>query len=510
MRRLRYPARFALIITLRSLQNWGAVKRKSTIKKLLSATLVGALSVTALIAPAAQASTPVNIPDANLRDAIIDELGLAPDTVLTKDHLAGLDYLKADDVANLQGLEHAVNLVDLNIYKGSVSDLTPLKNLTKLEFADLGGNNIADISPLAGLVNLDTLYLDANKIRDITPLKKLTKLSDVYLRGQSVELPDMPLDTKEPHGIKTIDGSSPALTIDEGAGTVSGANITWTELGIGGLTWEVNVTVGSNSVFFSGYATTTVKPQSEFFRFTQIVPSPDLNGDKYGDVLAVDKSGNLWLYPGKAGGALGTATKIGTGSGNLTISAPGDFNGDGKADILAKAKNGDLYFYPGNGKGGLGKSSKAGWGWGPYDIIPAGDVTGDGIADVLAIDAKGVLYYYAGNGKGGFTGKLTKNGQGWTNVDLYPAGDLNGDKKADILSIRADGTLHTHLGKGNGGFSKSTQSGRGWAGYELFAGSDANADGLADLYSRNLNGELFYYAGKAGGFRAAVKLGSGW
>ena len=77
MRRLRYPARFALIITLRSLQNWGAVKRKSTIKKLLSATLVGALSVTALIAPAAQTSTPVN-------------------------------------------------LVDLDVYEGSVSDLTPL------------------------------------------------------------------------------------------------------------------------------------------------------------------------------------------------------------------------------------------------------------------------------------------------------------------------------------------------------------------------------------------------
>ena len=114
MRRLRYPARFCLIITLRSLQNWGAVKRKSTIKKLLSATLVGALSVTALIAPAAQASTPVNIPDANLREAIIAELGLAPD-VIPKDHLADLDYLEADDVANLQGLEHAINLVGLDI-----------------------------------------------------------------------------------------------------------------------------------------------------------------------------------------------------------------------------------------------------------------------------------------------------------------------------------------------------------------------------------------------------------
>ena len=70
--------------------------------------------------------------------------------------------------------------------------------------------------------------------------------------------------------------------------------------------------------------------------------------------------------------------------------------------------------------------------------------------------------------------------------------------------------MHTHLGRGDGGFSKSTQSGQGWAGYELFAGADINKDGRADLFSRNTKGELFYYAGKAGGFRAAVQVGSGW
>ena len=244
--------------------------------------------------------------------------------------------------------------------------------------------------------------------------------------------------------------------------------------------------------------------------FAQIVPSPDLTGDGYGDVLAVDKSGVLWLYRGKPNGGLQPGTQAGVGWGNLTIYAPGDFNGDGRADILAKDKKGDLYFYPGRGNGTFGSSTKAGWGWGPYDIIPAGDVTGDRIPDVLALDAQGLLYYYAGDGKGGFTGKLTRNGQGWTDIDLYPAGDLNGDGKADILSIRPDGTLHTHLGRGDGGFSKSTQTGQGWAGYELFAGADINRDGRADLLSRNAQGDLFYYAGKAGGFRASVQIGERW
>lgn len=253
-----------------------------------------------------------------------------------------------------------------------------------------------------------------------------------------------------------------------------------------------------------------VEPVEPSTKFAQIIPTADVTGDNYGDLLAVDHAGVLWLYPGKANGGFSSGIRVGSGWGGLTISAPGDFNSDGKADILAKAANGDLFFYPGNGKGGFGKASLAGWGWGKLEIIPAGDVTGDGVADVLAIDESGNLFYYAGDGKGKFKGKLTQNGKGWRNVDLYPAGDLNRDGKADILSIRADGTLHTHLGKGNGGFSTSTQSGKGWGQYELFAGSDANGDGLADLYSRDADNRLWFYAGKVGGFRAATNVGNGW
>lgn len=245
--------------------------------------------------------------------------------------------------------------------------------------------------------------------------------------------------------------------------------------------------------------------------FEQVVPSGDLNGDGFADLLAVDNSGVLWLYPGKSGDAFSKPVRLGSGWSNRVISSPGDFNGDGIGDLIAVDDKGDLYFYPGKGNGNFGAANQAGWGWGDLEIIPAGDVTGDGVSDVLAIDSDGFLYYYAGDGNGRFKGKLTKVGQGWYGYDLYPAGDINGDGFADILSIDRNGNLFTHLGKEGGAFRKSFQSGKGWSTYELFAGSDANGDGLADLYGRDSKGDLYFYAGKpSGGFRTAVLVGKGW
>ena len=246
-------------------------------------------------------------------------------------------------------------------------------------------------------------------------------------------------------------------------------------------------------------------------KFEQVVPSGDLNGDGFADLLAVDNSGVLWLYPGKSGDAFSKPVRLGSGWSNRVISSPGDFNGDGIGDLIAVDDKGDLYFYPGKGNGNFGAANQVGWGWGDLEIIPAGDVTGDGVSDVLAIDSDGFLYYYAGDGNGQFKGKLTKVGQGWYGYDLYPAGDINGDGLADILSIDRNGNLFTHLGKEGGAFRKSFQSGKGWSTYELFAGSDANGDGLAALYGRDSKGDLYFYAGKpSGGFRTAVLVGKGW
>jgi len=160
----------------------------------------------------------VYFPDANLRDAIAETLGIAAGSDQDGSYFGESDLLKlttlsADGkgIENISGLEYCRNLTGLYlgsrtvsdlraIYKNSISDLKPienltnltdlnlsgnqlddsdlvyLENLTNLTWLGLGGNRISDISPLANLIQLITLYLDNNQISDITPLADLSKL----------------------------------------------------------------------------------------------------------------------------------------------------------------------------------------------------------------------------------------------------------------------------------------------------------------------------------------------
>ena len=59
----------------------------------------------------------VNVPDANLREAINEALGKTPNAQITADEMAGLRELRAVslDIKNLKGLEAAVNLENLDL-----------------------------------------------------------------------------------------------------------------------------------------------------------------------------------------------------------------------------------------------------------------------------------------------------------------------------------------------------------------------------------------------------------
>jgi len=84
---------------------------------------------------------PVNIPDANLKAVITNQLGVSePNTI----DMLSLIYLDANSMAitNLSGLEYAKNLTELNI----------------------GDNLISDISALTYLCNLQNIYLKNNPI----------------------------------------------------------------------------------------------------------------------------------------------------------------------------------------------------------------------------------------------------------------------------------------------------------------------------------------------------------
>ena len=142
----------------------------------------------------------VSIADPNLRTAIEDELDKAPGATITQAEMETLTELNAPNagITDLTGLEAATNLVRLNlgteyvasegrdINSNSISNLSPLSDLTRLTSLDLEGNQIADISPLVGLTNLLVLLLGNNAISDITALAGLTNLHSVGLWGNNI------------------------------------------------------------------------------------------------------------------------------------------------------------------------------------------------------------------------------------------------------------------------------------------------------------------------------------
>ena len=128
------------------------------------------------------------IPDANLRAAIAEGLGKAPNASITQADIARLTRIDADErgISDLTGLEHATRLERIEFRHNAISDLSPLAGLIRLNNIKLRGNRITDVSPLAELTNVDWLGLEQNAITDLSPLKGLVKLNGIGISGNPV------------------------------------------------------------------------------------------------------------------------------------------------------------------------------------------------------------------------------------------------------------------------------------------------------------------------------------
>ena len=129
-----------------------------------------------------------NIPDSNLRAAIKRTLGKPSSATITVADMKNMDRLwaRGENIRNLTGLEHATNVLFLNLVDNSISDISPLKRLTKLINLHIDDNSISDISALANLTELAQIYLRNNSISDISSLVGLTKLKKLYLASNSI------------------------------------------------------------------------------------------------------------------------------------------------------------------------------------------------------------------------------------------------------------------------------------------------------------------------------------
>lgn len=125
----------------------------------------------------------VEIPDPSLRDYIEGVLNKAAGDPITVTEMATLTFLDpwGEDISDLTGLDHAINLTHLNLNRNSISDISPVAGLTNLTLLHLGGSSISDISPVEGLTDLTDLMLFENSISDISPVAGLTNLTKLHL-----------------------------------------------------------------------------------------------------------------------------------------------------------------------------------------------------------------------------------------------------------------------------------------------------------------------------------------
>ncbi len=134
----------------------------------------------------------VVFPDKGLEDAVRRERYVVDDKIpydgpLTRGHLKRMKELEAYDEAieDLTGLEHAVNLTFVGLWRNQTCGVSPLASLTKLTALYLDRNESNDVSPLASLTNLTALGIHEGP-SDITPLASLTNLKELYLGGNNI------------------------------------------------------------------------------------------------------------------------------------------------------------------------------------------------------------------------------------------------------------------------------------------------------------------------------------
>lgn len=127
----------------------------------------------------------------NLTELKINGISLCNEDIKDLDKMVNLKVLELcayDYIDSTTGLW----VGDWDYYKnvkkerGTITDISVLKNLVKLEELSLNGNEISDISILENLKNLKVLELTFNNIKDIDALRNLSNLTNIDLLDNNV------------------------------------------------------------------------------------------------------------------------------------------------------------------------------------------------------------------------------------------------------------------------------------------------------------------------------------
>ena len=224
----------------------------------------------------------------------------------------------------------------------------------------------------------------------------------------------------------------------------------------------------------------------------------DFDGDGIADVVTVDASGQLQVWPGTGDFHVKAPIVAGTGWSSVTwIGSSGDLNGDKRADLLARFSNGDLVVFYGDGAGRFTRGSlKVGIGWnGINSIVPMGDINGDGLPDFLARDAANNMRRYWLASQGGTLTGGTIVGTGFGDFTaLFSMGDFDHDGRFDLTGILKNGDMRVYTTLASGALWGTGQKiGNGWAFRQATSPGDYNRDGIPDVLALDWSGNILTY-----------------
>ncbi|EAD4232938.1 LPXTG cell wall anchor domain-containing protein, partial [Listeria monocytogenes] len=153
------------------------------------------------------------MPDSHLQEAVakayksenhlpnFDKNQLTKEIVATVKSISYVPLSGAPDeekIHSIAGLEYATNLQSIIVTNNSISDLSPLSNLKKLNGLELSSNNIYTIDFLSNSSEkwprLNYLYLGNNHITDLSPLLNVKHLVRVAAENQTIYLDDLQIN----------------------------------------------------------------------------------------------------------------------------------------------------------------------------------------------------------------------------------------------------------------------------------------------------------------------------
>ncbi|WP_460997932.1 HtaA domain-containing protein [Trueperella pyogenes] len=125
----------------------------------------------------------VRIPDEGLKQCIRKQFDLKSELPITNTDLEGIQTLKcqASKIKSLEGLQYAINLVNVNFFHNQITDLSPLSKLTKLKEVNVSSNYLTTLDALKDLKSINEIKAQYNLLGNISALKSLPKLTDLKL-----------------------------------------------------------------------------------------------------------------------------------------------------------------------------------------------------------------------------------------------------------------------------------------------------------------------------------------